>query len=117
MMKYEKPIIQINSEMAEGVYAASGESVGVKGCDSEYMKGVYQAPKYGWNTTVKEYYGCLGCPANSSNTGCALDPSNHYEQSGTAGSYDTDIGTRMPDWEEMGLLPDRVIDNDNPLPY
>lgn len=71
MMKYEKPIIQINSEMAEGVYAASGSTNGRPGCDSDYMNFTYQHYSGGWDKTVKEYYGCIGCPAYRE-TGCAL---------------------------------------------
>lgn len=96
MKEYSKPIVDVVSEAAEGVYAASGDPK----CDSAYMNGIWQAPKYdGWNGgNVKSHYGCLGCPAYTG-TGCALDPNNHYEQAGYAGSYDTDNGNRKPAWE------------------
>jgi len=114
MMKYERPIIQINSETAEGVYAASGAT---KDCDSEYMNGVWQAPDYStWPTTVKQRYGCLGCPAYTW-SGCGVATGNHYDQSGNSGSYDTDTGSRKPEWERRELAADRLIDDTHPLPY
>lgn len=116
MREYVKPIITLDSGLAEGVYAASGSTgddsgdKGQKKCDSKYMKGVWQAPDYsGWNGGTRGYkqqFACLGCPANTSN-GCGL--LTHYEDSGHAGSYDVDDGNRMPTWEKKGYGPDDVV--------
>lgn len=116
MRKYEKPVVELNNDMAEGVYAASGTAVAnTPLCDSQYMDGVWHAPAYGWNTTVKDYYGCLGCPAYRYN-GCALDVDQAYIDG--AKSYDTDSGSRMPDWErQYGLSADVEINDANGLPY
>ena len=42
MDKYMKPMALKNEELIEGVYAASGDSVAAKECDSIYMNGVWQ---------------------------------------------------------------------------
>lgn len=39
MADYEKPIILANDDVAEGVYAASGDDVAK--CDSKYMLGIW----------------------------------------------------------------------------
>lgn len=116
MKQYEKPIVLVNEELAEGVYTASGTaSVGnnttsdnsAPGCDSKYMKGVWQAPDYSdWAGTTRGYkqqFGCLGCPAYRGN-GCGLQ--TDYVDSGYASSYDVDNGHRMPSWEKKGYGPD-----------
>ena len=114
MRKYEKPIIEVNNELAEGVYAASGTAYGTKVCDSKYMNGVWQGPDYrpwaevGGSMGYMQYYGCLGCPANTYN-GCGIADGNHYEESGNAGSYDTDKGKRMPRWEAEGKDPNETV--------
>lgn len=106
MNNYEKPIVVKNEEIAEGVYAASGN--GTPGCDSRYMNGVYVYPSYGWDNPMKEHYGCLGCPAYRA-TGCGLLVDQAYLDG--ALSYDTDNGKRKPNWESMGYT-DTTIVND-----
>jgi len=110
MKEYEKPMVDIVTEAAEGVYAASGKP----GCDSKWMNSTYQHYQGGWDKTVKEYYGCIGCPAYRE-TGCALEVDQAYLDGAT--SYNTDNGMRMPEWETKELAPDRMIDNTNGLPY
>jgi len=39
MREYEKPLVDVVNEAAEGVYAASG----APGCDSKYMNGEWKA--------------------------------------------------------------------------
>lgn len=82
MNTYKKPLITIDSDLAEGIYLASGSN-GLK-CDSRYMKGNWQAPDYSsWNGGTRGYkqqFACLGCPANTAN-GCGL--LTHYEDSRT----------------------------------
>ena len=99
MNTYKKPLITIDSDLAEGIYLASGSN-GLK-CDSRYMKGNWQAPDYsGWNGGTRGYrqqFGCLGCPAYTA-TACGLE--THYVDSGYAGSYNTDNGNRKPSWEK-----------------
>lgn len=115
MRKYEKPVVVVNEGLAEGVYANSGSSVaGLPSCDSKYMNGVYQKEAGGWNVSVKDYYGCLGCPAYRNN-GCALQVDEAYMEGAT--SYDTDNGKRMPAWESLGKTPEYIIDDNHPKPY
>lgn len=41
MERYEKTVVEVNGELAEGVYAASGAAgSNVLGCDSQYMNGI-----------------------------------------------------------------------------
>lgn len=111
MREYKKPIITVDSGLAEGVYAASGSASdnGAK-CDSKYMNGTWQGPDYSqWNGTTRGYrqqFGCLGCPAYRYN-GCGMQ--SDYVDSGNAGSYDTDNGNRMPSWERKGYGPDDAV--------
>jgi hypothetical protein len=112
---YEKPVILVNEDISEGVFAASGqgeaaaENGGSEGigdrprCDSKYMGGVFHAPK--WNGTNNlESYGCNGCPANRGDQRCALtDP--ELEDPSRWDSYRADDGQRMPRWEMLGYLP------------
>ncbi len=120
MKNYEKPVVVVSGETAEGVYAASGAvgSAGVEAadgapkCDSIYMKGVWQAPDYSdWQGVTRGYkqqFACLGCPANT-DSGCGLQ--THYVDSGQASSYDVDNGNRKPTWEKKGYGPgDPVTD-------
>lgn len=117
MKSYEKPILQVNPDLAEGVYLASGDAAagndGGPKCDSIYMKGVWQAQDTstwaaGENRGYKQQFGCLGCPANTA-SGCGLQ--THYVDSGYASSYDVDDGNRMPSWERKGYGPtDPVTD-------
>lgn len=119
MKDYESPVVHVAEDAGEGVYAASGVAVGGgaqsgadngPGCDSQYMKGVWQAPDYSdWNGTTRGYrqqFGCLGCPANTAN-GCGL--LTHYVDSGNASSYDVDNGSRKPSWEKKGYGPEDPV--------
>lgn len=109
MKTYKKPVFTIASGLSEGVYLASGSNGGRK-CDSIYMNGVWQGPDYSdWAGSTRGYrqqFGCLGCPAYTWN-GCGL--LSHYEESGQAGSYDTDNGNRKPSWEKKGYGPDDTV--------
>ena len=99
-MLYQKPVVVLNDDVAEGVFAASGTA---SLCDSVYRKGVYKAPDYSnWNGTPRNYddqFGCLGCRAY---TGTACGLTTHYVESGYAESYNDDNGKRMPSWEAKG---------------
>lgn len=115
MRDYEKPMIQVSSDLAESIYLASGGEAttgdaGAAKCDSIYMNGVWQKPDYsdwaGSTRGYKQQFGCLGCPANTDN-GCGLQ--THYVDSGYAGSYDVDDGNRKPSWEKKGYGPDDVV--------
>ena len=116
MNSYETPKVIENQDVSEGIYMASGDteggSDGAPGCDSKYMKGVWQAPDYSdWGGKTRGYrqqFGCLGCPAYTAN-GCGLQ--THYVDSGKASSYDVDNGNRKPSWEKKGYGPnDEVTD-------
>jgi hypothetical protein len=120
MKTYEKPVILANEELAEGVYAASGDVAGgdaasggsqIK-CDSKYMDGNWQPQTYGDGSQGYKYqYGCLGCPAYTA-SGCGL--LSHYVESNYATSYETDNGKRKPAWEWNGFKPyDTVTDWNN----
>ena len=113
MKEYNKPLIDVVRERAEGVYATSGTGVAT-GCQSQYMNGVYHHPNYKWNTSVMEYYGCAGCSAcreygyNGSAPGCAWEIEPTY--------VPTD--TQAPDWEtQYKVSPDRMVDDANGLVY
>lgn len=114
MRNYEKPMVQLSADLAEGVYLASGaqaaDDSGAAKCDSVYMKGVWQAPDYsdwaGDTRGYKQQFGCIGCPAYTG-SGCGL--LSHYVDSGYAGSYDADNGNRMPSWEKKGYGPDDAV--------
>lgn len=112
MKKYERPVIIVNSDLAEGVYAASGSTAGDAtnnrpGCDSKYMNGVWQNQDYSqWPTTYKQQQGCNGCPAYRAN-GCGLQVDQAYLEGAT--SYNVDNGNRMPGWERDGHLPDDPV--------
>ena len=115
MAKYEKPVIEVNEALAEGVYASSGanQTAGPK-CDSIYMNGVWQKPDYsdwgGETRGYKQQFGCLGCPANTG-SGCGL--LTHYVDSGNASSYDVDNGNRKPSWEKKGYGPNDIVSDWN----
>ena len=108
MKKYSKPVVEIVSEIAEGVYMGSGN--GLPSCDSTYMNGTWQAPKYDGNYGYKEQFGCLGCPAYTA-TGCGLV--SHFEDADYSPTYDVDNGKRMPTWEKKGYLPDTLATDFN----
>jgi hypothetical protein len=98
--EYERPIIITNSELAEGIYTASGSAT--PSCDSKYIKGVFHAPDYNNTTSYIERFGCLGCPAFRYN-GCGLQSEDYW------GSYDVDNGSRFPSWEKIGHEPNDAI--------
>ena len=98
MSTYEKPLVMVNDDLAEGVYAASG----APGCDSKYMKGEWEKGDYS-SKDIKTNQGCNGCPAY---TGTACGLTTHYVDSNYAASYDVDNGNRMPTWEKQGKKPD-----------
>lgn len=114
MADYEKPMLRVNVELAEGVYLASGDttsdSSGSLSCDSVYMKGVWQAPDYsdwaGGTRGYKQQFGCLGCPAYTA-TACGL--LTHYADSDYASSYEVDNGNRKPSWEAKGYGPEDTV--------
>ena len=116
MKGYERPVVLVNDELAEGVDAASGDTASTNGpkCDSVYMNGVWQAPDYSpWGETTRGYkqqFACLGCPANTDN-GCGL--LTHYVESGNAASYDVDNGNRKPTWEKKGYGPEDPVTDFN----
>ncbi|MBQ7955987.1 MAG: hypothetical protein IJ282_09580 [Lachnospiraceae bacterium] len=116
MKEYVRPIVVVNEDVAEGVFAASGAVVagGAPGCDSKYMNFNWQAGTFAWNSTAKDYYGCVGCPAYRP-TGCGLKIDEAYLAGAT--SYNVDNGNRMPDWERAGATADRMIDDANGLAY
>ena len=116
MRDYEKPLVEVMNETAEGVYAASGN--GAPKCDSKYMNGVWQAQDTSswWVDGVeykrgyKQQFGCHGCPAHTDN-GCGL--TNHYVESGSAASYDVDNGKRKPTWEKKEYGPNDIVSDWN----
>ena len=84
MNKYEKPMVELNNELAEGVYAASG-AADIE-CGSDYMNGSFHKGDRGQgkgsrNWKYKEDFGCAGCPANLGYV-CALktDDKDKYKQ-------------------------------------
>lgn len=115
MKRYEKPVVLVNCELAEGVYLASGDIIGDitedatnggKKCDSAYMQGNWQAPNMDYQggshfKGYKTHYGCLGCNA-SWGSHCAVK-SEWYT--------DAHNGNNMPEWERRGYGPtDEVTD-------
>lgn len=92
-MKYEKPVIIVTEEFAEGVYTASGGNIADNGCASIYMNGEHKSAQ----TTImgNEYKmidrGCEGCPADQGGQ-CRLD----------LGPFGSSL---MPTWERNGLDP------------
>lgn len=107
MKEYEKPMVDIVTEAAEGVYAASGKP----GCDSLIMNYQMESPTYGWKSgevTVRKAYGCMKCPAYTYAGGqCGM--LTHFVEAGQAGSYDVDSGKRMPIWEKLGYTEDTIV--------
>ena len=107
MEQYKKPVVLMNEELAEGVYAASG-TVSPEAtqtpeptptpdkpvCDSIWMKGNYVQPDFSdWaNGTNINGRGCEGCPA------CWSDGKCHVE------SYPPEEDCR-PSWEVQGKGP------------
>lgn len=97
MNTYEKPLVEINCECAEGVYAASGSGA----CDSIYMLGIFKKGNPG-GTTYKEKHGCAGCNAYTGN-GCKF----------SLGKKVNDNSVCKPSWEKQGHLPDEKCNNGN----
>ncbi len=96
-MKYTKPIITVNEELAEGVYAASGNNKLV--CKSIYMLGIPISPSY---NPIEDGYktgrGCEGCPAWDDEE-CVCRLITKPEEM----NWDDDF---RPTWEVQGHLPD-----------
>ncbi|MBQ7956102.1 MAG: hypothetical protein IJ282_10175 [Lachnospiraceae bacterium] len=96
MEKYVRPIVVVNDEVSEGVYAASGARIQYS-CDSIYMNGVYHHPTY---NPLEDGYkigrGCEGCPAWTGDS-CRFDTAP--EQMNWDGDF-------RPTWEVDGKLPD-----------
>lgn len=101
MKNYEKPIVDVNPGLAEGVYTASGDAT--PACDSNYINGEFRAPNYYTDASYIERFGCNGCPAFRWN-GCALKLETLWP------SYDVDNGHRRPNWEKAGYKPYDKID-------
>ena len=90
-MAYEKPIITLQNDLAEGVYAASGDNLPV--CQSQYMMGVYHNPTSNtYGATISRIdRGCEGCPAAQGGE-CRRD----------LGPFGNSL---MPTWERNGYDP------------
>lgn len=111
MELYNKPVVLLNEELSEGVYAASGADDNTtqmpdtpdtepkleQVCDSIYMKGNYVQPDFSdWaNGTNINGRGCEGCPA------CWSDGSCHVA------SYPAEEDCR-PSWEVQGKSPNAL---------
>lgn len=101
MLKYEKPIVLANDDLAEGIYLASGGSAGggqapeTASCDSIYMNGIWHGSDFSdWqNGTNINGRGCEGCPANWGDGICHV------------ANYDPSEDCR-PSWEKNGKGPD-----------
>lgn len=105
MSNYEKPIVVTYEELAEGIFAASGDVADgntadnnetKKGCQSAYMNGIFGG--YGsWNgETYKERYGCNECPAAWGY--CAVNNPD-FNSSAPA----------MPGWEAQGHKGNEIV--------
>ena len=97
-MKYEKPIIHVNTTISEGIYLSSGSQADTTyHCKSIYMHGVYQQPTY---NPIQDGYklgrGCEGCPASN---GASCRFISHPEEMNWDGDF-------RPSWEVQGHLPD-----------
>lgn len=95
-MKYEKPVIVAENEVAESVYAHSGALYTT--CNSQYLNGTYQAPVGGrvpsGTMTTGRQLGCQTCPAD-----------RNWDCRAAEGSYEV----LMPKWERDGHTPDDVF--------
>ena len=107
MKEYNKPLIDVVREAAEGVYATSG--TGGLVCKSVYMQGVFQEDDVNNVTTMKAYYGCVGCNlwrgvgADGINRNhCAIEANADYDQASQALTYLD--GANMPRWEREGKV-------------
>ena len=71
--RYEKPIVEVTTSKAEGVYAASGN--GKATCGSNYMSPeTYTLGTWTQGDNYWKFYGCSGCTNSARNgvAGCAL---------------------------------------------
>lgn len=100
-MKYEKPSVILQHELAEGVYMASGSLSTTDGgpvCQSKYMLGVWHKPKRGMEQGTRlEVWGCEGCSADDGD-GCKILKNGELNPDGVF----------MPTWEQQGLDPNEV---------
>lgn len=96
MKQYEKPMVEIICNKAEGVYAASGMKKHPL-CDSDYINNGYKVGTFKEGDSYLEYYGCFGCPQSRDNAYCSLGDGADYDQSGQSGTYETK--TNAPRWE------------------
>lgn len=103
MKEYTKPVVEVTSEAAEGVYTASGFTPwmgnGLSGCNSPSIRGDFKLGTFKVPATVKEYYGCNTCPACNWSDKCNV-------KEGT--TYTNNDGYRFPSWEPQ-LPADRTI--------
>lgn len=120
MKKYEKPMVVLDVDAAEGVFMASGQSGDSGGgssdgsggasaatCQSQYMQGVFHPQDnsiaYGSpNYTYMNVCGCEGCAA-SAGSYCQLTNASWASNDGLA---DAANGTLKPSWEQQGKSPD-----------
>lgn len=94
MKKYEKPLVVVSNDLAEGVFAASGAATEEENfeCQSPEMGGNYMPGNTGDKPKGfddKKWFGCKGCPADRG-TYCALKNGEKV----TPGNKDF-----RPDWE------------------
>lgn len=111
MKQYEKPMVEINCNCSEGVYAASGKTKHPL-CDSDYMNGFQAQNDNG--TTYMSHYGCSGCPQNRF-THCAFDESADYDDSGQSGTYETKVN--LPAWERHKMVASDPVGGDTERHY
>lgn len=78
MKCYQKPLLILNEEMCEGVYAASGDNPVSTGCQSIYIKGIYRKKKHGNQLSTMLDIGCHGCAYYTGN-GCKVYDANAQE--------------------------------------
>jgi hypothetical protein len=118
MEGYERPVVFLNEELAEGIYAASGAvgdiggggaevgdtedagsgSGGVLGCGSMYMNGIWERGDDWTKNTYRAQVGCNGCEAYTA-TGCGL-------QNGKPLKANITTEDLRPSWEKAGRGPD-----------
>lgn len=93
-MSYEKPVVVEVKELAEGVYAASGEVVYTT-CQSKYLKGNYQVPT---GSSTGRYY--MGDTVTGSVLGCQT--CKHDRNYACHVAEDRPTKPPMPVWEAEG---------------
>ncbi len=94
MERYEKPIVLMNEDISEGIYAASGSGSKESKCDSKYFKGTWHQMIYTTNP-ISSDRGCEGCYGNWNDGSCHVQ---NYERK--------EKDQFMPSWEKAGLSPD-----------